>query len=37
MSSEEKESFKEFEAILGHISILEEADTGETATRKRKW
>lgn len=29
LSSEEKEKFqKEFEAILGYISILKEADTG---------
>lgn len=35
LSSEEKEKLqKEFEAILGYISILKEADTGETAARK---
>ena len=35
LSSEEKEKLqKEFEAILGYISILKEADTGETATGK---
>ena len=35
LSSEEKEKLqKEFEAILGYISILKEADTGETAAGK---
>ena len=35
LSSEEKKKLqKEFEAILGYISILKEADTGETAAGK---